>query len=228
MKAIHKLFVDERFDNLCACCGAYGNTRDHIPSKALLDLPFPENLPIVPACKGCNHGFSLDEEYFACFIDCVLADSTSITSSISEKTKKTFKHNPFLLNKIEQNKIQEGGKILWNVEHDRIRNVILKLARGHAMYENGEPLTDQPSSVKFMPLSLLTKDEVLNFESLWEESSLFYEIGSRGFIRQVESGEKRWLTVQSDMYRYTTFHINGGFMVQIVIREYLACEVFWA
>lgn len=227
MKAIHKLFVDDRFDNLCAYCGGYGDTRDHVPSKTLLNLPMPENLPVVPACKACNLGFSLDEEYFACFIDCVLAGNTSFDSSISEKTRKSFEHNPFLQNKIEQTRIQEGEQTLWNVDHDRARSVILKLARGHAMFENGEPLTDQPASVKFMPLSLLTKDELSRFESVRKKSSLFHEIGSRGFIREVESGDKEWLTVQPGMYRYMAFHINGGFMVQIVIREYLACEVVW-
>lgn len=38
-------------------------TRDHVPSRAFLDRPFPPNLPVVECCRRCNNGFSLDERH---------------------------------------------------------------------------------------------------------------------------------------------------------------------
>ena len=71
-----KPFSDSRLEGYCAYCGDITNTRDHVPSKILLDEPYPENLPVVPACSKCNQGFSLDEEYLACLIECIIVGST--------------------------------------------------------------------------------------------------------------------------------------------------------
>lgn len=65
-----KSFADERHAAFCAGCGGVPETRDHVPSKVLLDEPYPENLPVVGVCASCNHGVSLDEEYTACVIEC--------------------------------------------------------------------------------------------------------------------------------------------------------------
>jgi hypothetical protein len=54
---------DSRQFSWCVHWGGGTETRDHIPSKALLDDPLPENRTIVPACLSCNSGFSTDEEY---------------------------------------------------------------------------------------------------------------------------------------------------------------------
>ena len=53
-----------------------GDTRDHIPSRSLLDQPYPENLPVIGSCQVCNQGFSKDEEYVVCLIEAALAGST--------------------------------------------------------------------------------------------------------------------------------------------------------
>ncbi|HET8774378.1 MAG TPA: hypothetical protein VFP80_11320, partial [Thermoanaerobaculia bacterium] len=65
-----KSFADERHAAFCAGCGGAPETRDHVPSKVLLDEPYPENLPVVGVCASCNQGVSLDEEYTACVIEC--------------------------------------------------------------------------------------------------------------------------------------------------------------
>ena len=63
---------DERLDLICSYCGINNpDTRDHVPSKILLDQPYPENLPVVPCCSKCNRSFSLDEEYVACLLECI-------------------------------------------------------------------------------------------------------------------------------------------------------------
>src|SRR5579883_1837339 len=65
-------FGDIRQLAWCVYCGGGTETRDHVPSKVLLDDPLPKNLAVVPACLSCNTGLSGDE-YFACLIECVLA-----------------------------------------------------------------------------------------------------------------------------------------------------------
>lgn len=66
------LFIDRRLTGMCVYCGDQPDTRDHVPSKVFLNEPYPPELPVVAACKRCNESFSLDEQYLACFLDCVI------------------------------------------------------------------------------------------------------------------------------------------------------------
>lgn len=79
-------FVDERQKSWCIQCGALigdvDTNKDHVPSKVLLRRPFPENLPVVQICTGCNNGFSADEEYLPLFLNRVLAGSTEVAPSV--------------------------------------------------------------------------------------------------------------------------------------------------
>lgn len=68
----HDKYSDERYDGLCSY---YGDTKDHVPSKVLLDNEFPENMYEVDCCLECNQGFSADEVYFACLIECIIHGS---------------------------------------------------------------------------------------------------------------------------------------------------------
>lgn len=53
-------YADERLLAGCVYCGGATESRDHVPSRILLDEPYPENLPVVPSCDSCNGGYSLD------------------------------------------------------------------------------------------------------------------------------------------------------------------------
>lgn len=66
---------DDRNKGWCVYCGGPGETRDHVPSRVLLDEPYPLELPVVPACAACNRAFSRDEAYLACLIECALTGS---------------------------------------------------------------------------------------------------------------------------------------------------------
>jgi len=72
-----KDYADDHLLHGCIYCehGAE-ETRDHVVSKVLLDRPYPDNLPKVPACFDCSNGFSRDEEYVVALIECVRAGST--------------------------------------------------------------------------------------------------------------------------------------------------------
>jgi len=49
----------------CIYCGATDDlTDDHVPPENIFPKPKSSDLITVPACKPCNRGFSLDNEYF--------------------------------------------------------------------------------------------------------------------------------------------------------------------
>ena len=79
---------DDRLDEFCLYCGIRNpDTDDHVPSKVLLDEPFPDHLHLVRACLECNNGFSFDEEYFACLIECIICGTTDIEKLNRERIK---------------------------------------------------------------------------------------------------------------------------------------------
>jgi hypothetical protein len=52
----------------CVYCGAVGQlTDDHIPPDCLFDRR-PTDILEIPSCRRCNHGSSLDDEYFKTMI----------------------------------------------------------------------------------------------------------------------------------------------------------------
>lgn len=233
MNPEHYLFVDERLLGTCAFCGGMPDTRDHVPSKILLDDPLPKNLPIVESCAKCNQGFSLDEEYFACFLECVLVGSSSLTQIRRVKVKRALEHNPKLAAQIQAAAtLTDEGVRLWIPEAERVQNVVVKLARGHAAYELSLVQGDEPAEVIFRPFSAMSVDEREKFERAGAgEIRGWPEINSRAFLRATGAepfadSPGPWIVVQEGQYRYSVDE-GGGVRVQIVISEYLACIVVW-
>lgn len=227
-----KLFADERLTGFCVYCGGAPSTRDHVPSKVLLDEPFPPNLPVVEACHPCNNGFSLDEQYLACLLDCVLNGSTNPESVSRNKVKRLLQENEALAARIAGScSRQDSGDLLWAIEVQRVRNVLLKLARGHVAYEYSEPHLEDPEYFTFAPLCTMTPEQVEEFETITVEG-VWPEIGSRAFLRTVVVGneaftpEDGWQVVQEGRYRYAMSLVDGV-SVRMVLGEYLACQVIW-
>lgn len=223
------LFIDQRFEGLCAYCGAPADSRDHVPSRVLLDEPYPQNLPVAESCTSCNHGFSSSEEYVACFIDCVKNGSTEPNGHFRPKVAATLKARPAIARRIEASKsISEEGVITWQPETDRVREVILKLARGHIAYELGLQRIDEPVLFNAMPLPSMTDEQ---FQSFFEitPSQIYPEIGSRSFINVLQgrpTAYEQWFTVQEAAYRYAVGQ-GAGDWVKILLGEYLACHLIW-
>lgn len=226
-----QLFSDCRNTGICVYCGGTPTTRDHVPSRVFLDEPFPADLPVVPACAACNVGFSLDEQYVACFIECVLAGSTEPGRVTREKVARMLESNARLSSRILHSRVERAGAVLWRPESERIVNVALKLARGHAAYWLSEPRLDGPSHTAVLPLGQLALQERTEFEATPVEH-LFPEIGSRAFREVVivddeaEAPASGWTIVQPDRYRYLVSY-SERIVVRVVLREYLACEVAW-
>ena len=226
-----QLCMDERFTGYCAFCGGPSDTRDHVPPKVFLDEPFPRGLPVVGACNKCNAGASLDEEYLACFLECVICGTTDPMRVKREKVRRILERRPRLKGRIAKAENRdEAENPVWMPEADRAQRVILKLARGHAAYERYPHLTE-PRLVDLIPLGVMSEPDRIAFEEVVSGPfQLWPELGSRAFMRAVGiSPDKRntaggWIIVQPGRYRYAVLE---GTVVHIVLSEYLACRVEW-
>ena len=226
-----QLFIDDRFRGVCSYCGSVPDNRDHVPSRVLLDKPYPENLPVVESCTACNEGFSKDEEYLACFIECVKKGTTDHDETFRAKVAKTLKARPSIKNRIEQSKTEnEQGELIWKPETDRIKNVVLKLAQGHMAYELGLQHVEDPVVLDIVPAPYMTEEYSSQFFSPSARGNLLYpEIGSRSFIKLGKDKSRsygEWNVVQGGLYEYMIGQ-SGGDWVKFVIGDYLACEVVW-
>ncbi len=220
---------DERVLAACIYCGAAPETRDHVPSRIFLDAPFPENLPVVPSCLACNLSFSLDEEYCAALIDSVAVGTAEPTIRHRAKVRKILEHQPALTAAIQAARTGDlaSGIIGFAPDIDRIKAIVLKLARGHAAFELHTVDGAEPSSVSIAPLLVLDDASREAFESR-PIANLYPEVGSRAMTRMFKHGvpSPNWIVVQPGRYRFLA---SPGLplLVRMVIGEYPACEVVW-
>lgn len=232
-------YADSRLVQGCIFCGGLADTRDHIPSKCILDKPYPENLPVVGCCYKCNQSFSSDEQYFVCMLESLLCGSTNPQNIRRHSVSKILEKSPALRARI-QNSIREvNGKIVFTPEIERVNNVMLKLAQGHAAFELGLIRRDKPSHFWCGLLSSLSDEEKDIFNSVHFQYTLG-EVGSRSTQRllvtqlSTQEGESvtflinDWIDVQDDRYRYIAIDDMGMIIIRILIDEIFACEVAWA
>ena len=221
-------YADSRLTGFCVYCGGSTETRDHTPSKVFLDAPYPTNLTSVFACRQCNLSFSLDEEYFACLIECVLAGSVALKAIGRSKIRRILMKKPALAARLAKAVYRNDGVTYFSPEESRVRNIILKLARGHVAYELSQPKLSDPYHLAFLPMGLMDDQLKYDFETL-HGNELWPEVGSRAMQRLLISGQSAfspWLIVQEGNYRYSAFE-DGDLVVRGVLREYLAYEVRW-
>jgi hypothetical protein len=229
-------FVDERHKGWCVYCRAsiskVETNWDHVPTKSLLDRPLPAHIPQIEVCKECNSSFSFDEEYVAAFISCVMCGSADPDAQHNNKLKRTLARSPALVSKLNAAKkivadSTGNERIIWQPEIERIHRIVIKNARGHAFFEFGEPMLDEPEHVWALPLAFLTEQQRKEFEAV--TTLAWPEVGSRMMIRMASGAdlENGWITVQDGVYRYAVLQ-EGTLLVRSVIRNYLATEVFWS
>lgn len=226
----------------CIYCGGPVETREHVPSRILLEPPYPENLPVVGSCLSCNNGFSKDEQYFVCLIESALAGSTDPDLIRRSSVAKALRRSPALRTRIESGKTIFENQVVFSVESDRFSKIILKLARGHSAFELSQECREEPDQIWWSPVQAMSLDERESFED-FHIVGLLGEIGSRGFQRTTvvevnlksRSGELNkiglivndWVDVQENFYRYLAIDDSDKIKVKMVIAEYLACEVVW-
>jgi hypothetical protein len=224
-----KLFIDQRFVGVCSYCGASADSRDHVPSKILLDESYPPNLPVAESCTACNLSFSASEAYVACLLECVKHGTTEPNERFRPKIATTLNARPALSARIESAKsISETGSPIWNPEGNRVQEVVLKLARGHIGYELGIQRVDDPVTLQVTPLPVMSEEESQSFFEI-EPSAIYPEIGSRSFINAMRgkaTAYESWHIVQESTYAYAVGQ-GAGDWVKILIHEYLACHIVW-
>lgn len=241
MDQVHD-YADDRLLRGCVYCGGLPNTQDHVPSRILLDEPFPEQLPKVGACEACNVGFSFDEQYVACLVECARLGHTDPDQHEREKVAKILRRSPALRARLEAARTIDGDQIIFATEPARVKNILLKLAKGHAMYELSWFPKHEPTFYQWNAINLLDDASRAEFEAV-DPPSLFGEIGSRASQRLMvvqatlrgPDGEDEivnflindWIEVQEGRYRYIVTDQDGLIRVRIVIGECLACEVIW-
>lgn len=222
---------DERL-NVCVHCGGAPETRDHVPSRVFLDDPLPPNLHVVHACRACNESFSLDEEYTACLIECVVSGTADARHVTRERVRRILEKKKTLADRLGRSaRRTEAGGLEWSVEQDRVRNVLLKLARSHAQFALAEPQLEEPVQMAFVPFPLLSDPDREHFEEA-PPTTLYPEVGSRamqeafGVAGGGRLGVNEWRELQRGRYRFMVI-FDGGVTVRIVIGEYLAAEIVW-
>lgn len=222
-------YGDDRNKGFCVHCGGNDETVDHVPSKVFLEEPYPDNLMAAPACRRCNIGFSTDEEYLACLLECVVVGDADL-AKLRPKIARILRGNASLLSRIQQARGDDGGTPVWAVEADRARRVALKIARCHAAFELNEPRLEEPDTVTIMPLPLMSDEERAEFEGVGGDLALWPEVGSRAMQRLLVFGtdviSEGWLVVQEGNYRFQVCQ-SPALVVKMVFREYLACEIVW-
>lgn len=235
-------FADNRLIRGCIYCAGSADTRDHVPSKCLLEQPYPTNLPVVGCCESCNQNFSKDEQYFACLIESVLAGSTDPEKIGRASVAKIMRNSPALRQRIENSKTEVDGQIVFIPEVERIHNVMLKLARGHAAFELSQFCCTEPYHFWCGTLFTLPQETRDAFDSVHFQQ-VFGEVGSRNMQRlfvtqmtlQSANGESQnvemlindWIDVQDDQYRYIAIDDMDSLVIRVVIAEYFGCEVAW-
>jgi hypothetical protein len=201
--------------------------------RVFLLKPYPDNLPVVPVCRSCNTGFAPDEEYLLAFLGSVLAGSTDPEKQVHGNAARVLTRNPSLRARIEsaRSEFQTSSsekRIIWKPEVERIERVLLKNARGHAIFEIGEPMLEPPAYVRSAPLDeALTLEQRAVFEGI-DFGPGWPEVGSRMMSRMLTGQDlaNGWVVVQDSVYRYAVTQTNG-ILVKAVLFGYLTTEVLW-
>lgn len=221
-------YGDDRILQGCFHCGGRPDTNDHSPPKVLLDKPYPAEMITVPSCYECNNSASLDEAYLACVIECAVTGNVSAKSVSRKVIQKMLAHSPALASQMNAIRMMGEDGPTFHPDPERIRRVVVKIARAHAAYELHEHFEEEPVPVRFFPLQMLSEEQREEFERP-AGGMMWPEVGSRALQRLVEGypGDRPgWVEVQEGRYRYMAA-IGDGRIVRMVMSEYLGCEVVW-
>jgi len=217
-----RAFSDLRLGDRCVHCGAAPTTRDHVPPRALLDPPYPENLAVVPSCQPCNSRASADEQYLACALEAAVCGSAEPDRLERAKIARALERRPKLRTMIADAFVPNALA----VDSERVGSVLGKTARGLRAYETSEHWPAGQLSVWFGAISTLDEDQRRAFLDIGG-SDLCPEIGSRLMQRSLVDwgGANVWQVVQADRFEYSIETRRAGDRVKMLVRGYLAVEV---
>ena len=242
-------------DSECYCiyCGEKSDTREHCPSKVFLSKPYPDDLPVLPACFKCNNSFSADEVYTEVYIDALKYLSGNSTSLSDRNKERIHRNTAFTDAQSDLSHYYRTGEM---IRRDQIYRILTKLSLGHMVYDLTEGYSINgcsaiPSDIVYnfvMEMSEYQKDD---FDDLvFMSDKIFPIIGSRVFDRiyivepvlnSYENDDKvgnidintqfvvmDWYDVQDEHYRYVAWYENDdAFHVKIVIHNFLYAEIIF-
>lgn len=229
-------FVDTRLYDYCYACGDVitdqTRTIEHVPARLFLDRPYPDNLATVFSCFACNNGTSADEQFVGCLLEAVRVGSADPQSFERGRVRDSVQKSPAIAQEIDSTFSSDRA---WDDATNglRLRAVIQKLARGHAMYDLADPRSESPETTSWFRLDEAPEEQIAAFENWMTVDTgvrLFPEVGSRALLRWFDGREeqKTWFTVQQDRYRYSYRVDVDALRVRLVLRGFLACEVSWS
>ena len=211
----------------CIYCGRPGETKEHVPPRALLDKPYPDAPPVVAACQQCNGGYSKDEEYVACVLEAVVCGSARPGDQRRDSVRNALRHSPKLQHLIDS--AQEAtlfGPPVWRPDKARLDRVFAKIARGHIAFHTGWHIQyDTKPDIWFGP------DELT--EGLVPGVRLLLDVGTPGLTAALlyPDSRKRWrpndagrICVQKERYEY---EYAPPCSVEMLIEDYLHVAVSW-
>ena len=172
----------------------------------------------------------------------VLAGSTDPAEQIMPQAAKKLKCQPALRARIEQSRTRTTNlfgetETIFTPEYERVKRVVVKNARGHALYELDRWMNELPNAIMITPIQCLTQEQRDNFEGITGKPLLsgWPEVGTRMFMRlglsfnpDYHDLEGQWVVVQDGYYRYWVEDTGVGLLVKSIIYEYLAAEVYWS
>jgi hypothetical protein len=220
--SIQELHSVKGVNSQCIYCGNFANTREHIPSKILLNEPLPNNLMLVPACESCNKGFSSDEIYFAYIVEYLA--SKYYGYKISGKIQQCFESNLNL-----QNRILFRDKSNLIIDDLTVKKILRKYALGHISYIFDTYAYRNDYTVIFKFITELSEEQKREFNTL-ESMEVMPELGCRGCQELLvsldgQSAACLWNEVQENRYRYMVCAKADSILVKIIINEYLYAKI---
>jgi hypothetical protein len=126
------VYGDQREIGGCIHCGGPADTLDHVPSKLFLDDPLPANVDGCAACFACNNSLGSDEEYLACILECAATGQADPDLVERRKVANILRNSPALVGRLKRTKTETDAGLVWAIEENRVKRVLVKLARGHA------------------------------------------------------------------------------------------------
>ena len=236
----HKIVYAKDAYSECVYCGAEAKTREHAPSKVFLNKPYPGDLPIVPACFKCNNSFSQDELFVAILIEKLKSNYYGSQYPLPADTLARLSVNPKIASAID-NAIVSNDLARFD---DRIKNVALKLAISHAVYELSEGYCAKDANIDYSFSNNMSIENREDFESaIVLNDKLLPEIGSRAYERimamevSAQSQEQPdqtvtvplmlldWVDVQESRYLYTCYNLSDAIVVKMIISDFLYVSV---
>lgn len=176
-------------NKICFYCSGFADTRDHIPSKNLLEKPYPNNLMTIDCCRKCNNSFSLDEEYFLNVLvevsdNFVLQSKKAPGGNVYKARQRSAKLKSLIQNSL----IDVGnGKIYFKHDNNRIKRIIEKNALGLFYY-------------KYKKLQLPSLFNCTGFYPFTIEETRPAEVYMLTHYQNFKP--KKWTTIQWDVFSY--------------------------